>query len=100
MNAFEQVQQIIRNRRSTKPALLNGQSIPQEQVQQLLELADWAPTHAHTQSPGALQYMQVTPRNNFVQTMRIYTKAIHLQINLLLLHMKSNYTMAIRPVIL
>ena len=49
MNAFEQVQQIIRNRRSTKPALFNGQSIPQEQVQQLLELADWAPTHAHTE---------------------------------------------------
>ncbi len=28
---------------------MNGQRIPDEQVKQLLELADWAPTHGHTE---------------------------------------------------
>lgn len=28
---------------------MNGQKIPDEQVKQLLELADWAPTHGHTE---------------------------------------------------
>ena len=28
---------------------MNGQRIPDEQVNQLLELADWAPTHGHTE---------------------------------------------------
>src|SRR5687768_5547582 len=46
---FAAIQEIIRNRRTIKPNLFNGQKIPDSQINQLLELADWAPTHAHTE---------------------------------------------------
>lgn len=44
-NKFSIISEIIKNRRTTKPALFNGKKIPDEQIKQLLELADWAPTH-------------------------------------------------------
>ncbi|GAA0539087.1 nitroreductase family protein [Chitinophaga japonensis] len=40
---------IITNRRTVKPAGMNGQKIPDETIQQLLALADWAPTHGYTE---------------------------------------------------
>jgi nitroreductase len=40
---------IILHRRSTKPALMNGKQIDNEQVEFLLKLADWAPTHARSE---------------------------------------------------
>jgi nitroreductase len=46
---FEQVQSIIKNRRSVKTASMNGKAIPDETVTQLLELAHWAPTHGRTE---------------------------------------------------
>lgn len=46
---FEIISEIIKNRRSCKPALMNGEKIEDTLVWQLLELADWAPTHAHTE---------------------------------------------------
>lgn len=46
---FSALQNIIRNRRTVKPNLFNGQTIPDEEINQLLELADWAPTHAYTE---------------------------------------------------
>jgi len=47
--AFSELSTIIRQRRTTKPGKMTGQRIPDEQVKQLLELADWAPTHGHTE---------------------------------------------------
>lgn len=49
MNTFETLQDIIRARRSTKPADMNGEKIDNALIRQLLELADWAPTHAMTE---------------------------------------------------
>src|SRR5476651_1057754 len=49
MNTFETIQQVIRNRRSTKPADMNGKKIDNLLIRQLLELADWAPTHGRTE---------------------------------------------------
>ncbi|WP_242917119.1 nitroreductase family protein [Pontibacter liquoris] len=46
---YQHIAHIIRNRRTTKPAAMNGQRVPDEQVWQLLALADWAPTHGHTE---------------------------------------------------
>ncbi|MER2997041.1 nitroreductase family protein [Pontibacter populi] len=46
---FSTISQVIRTRRTTKPPKLNGQKIPDEQIKQLLKLADWAPTHGHTE---------------------------------------------------
>jgi nitroreductase len=41
--------EIIKNRRSLKPVKMNGKKIPNEQVKELLQLANWAPTHGRTE---------------------------------------------------
>ena len=41
--------QIVTERRSIKPASMNGKKINETAIHQLLELADWAPTHARTE---------------------------------------------------
>ena len=46
---FEILSGIIRNRRTVKPQTMNGKRIPDEQVSELLALADWAPTHGNTE---------------------------------------------------
>lgn len=46
---FETIAEIIRNRRTIKAAAMNGKKIPNEQVEQLLHLADYAPTHGRTE---------------------------------------------------
>ena len=55
-NSFSVLSKIIRERRSIKPAQLNGNIIPDEQVEQLLELADWAPNHGNTEPWRFLVY--------------------------------------------
>lgn len=47
--AFEQLREVIRSRHTTKATAMNGKSIPDGQIQQLMELADWAPTHGRTE---------------------------------------------------
>jgi nitroreductase len=46
---FEIIETEIKNRRSCKPALMNGQRIDNSIISKLIELADWAPTHGHTE---------------------------------------------------
>ncbi len=81
MNSFNVLQQVIRTRRSIKPALMNGKKIDDSVIQQLLELADWAPTHGYTEpwrfivyGDNALQqfcadhaemYKEVSPADKF-----------------------------------
>ncbi len=48
-NRFEEVSKVIKERRSAKLATMNGNTIPDEQVKELLELAHWAPTHGRTE---------------------------------------------------
>lgn len=43
------IEEIIRERRTVKPDKMNGRTITDEDFQQLLEAADWAPTHAYTE---------------------------------------------------
>jgi nitroreductase len=40
---------IIRKRRTVKPEKMNGRKIPDEIILQLLDSADWAPTHGRTE---------------------------------------------------
>ncbi|MDX5422887.1 MAG: nitroreductase [Hymenobacteraceae bacterium] len=47
--SFLTISEIIQKRRTTKPPQMNGKRIPDEQVKQLLELADWPPTHGYTE---------------------------------------------------
>jgi nitroreductase len=46
---FEIIAEIIKDRRSIKPVKMNGKKIPNEQVRELLKLANWAPTHGRTE---------------------------------------------------
>lgn len=46
---FEILKKIVRNRRTTKAASMNGKVIPDRQIEELLELANWAPTHGRTE---------------------------------------------------
>src|ERR1700743_673170 len=46
---FSTISTIIKNRRSTKPVVMNGKKISDDQIDALLELADWAPTHGFTE---------------------------------------------------
>ena len=48
-NHFQILGDIIKNRRSLKPAKMNGKKIPDGQVKELLQLANWAPTHGRTE---------------------------------------------------
>lgn len=48
-DTFSTISTIIKNRRSTKPVAMNGKKIPDDQINSLLELADWAPTHGFTE---------------------------------------------------
>jgi nitroreductase len=49
MTDLETLKKIISGRRTTKAAAMNGKKIPDEQVEELLRLADWAPTHGRTE---------------------------------------------------
>ena len=46
---FQTLKKIISARRTTKAATMNGKRIPDQQVWDLLALADWAPTHGRTE---------------------------------------------------
>jgi len=48
-DTFSTIQTIIQNRRTIKPFMMNGNKIPDEQIADLLALADWAPTHGLTE---------------------------------------------------
>ncbi|WP_217604199.1 nitroreductase [Chitinophaga sp. GbtcB8] len=45
----QQLVTLIKDRRTIKPAAMNGKKIPDETIRQLLELANWAPTHGYTE---------------------------------------------------
>lgn len=48
-HSLSTLSQIIKTRRTIKPNQFNGRPISDEQINQLLALADWAPTHAYTE---------------------------------------------------
>jgi len=46
---FTSLTNIIENRRTIKPFMMNGHKIPNGHIASILELADWAPTHGYTE---------------------------------------------------
>jgi nitroreductase len=84
MNTFDTLSAVIRQRRSSKPAIMNGKQIDNSLIESLLELADWAPTHGRTEPwrfivyAGAGKqkfckihadiYRQHTPEEKFMQS--------------------------------
>ncbi len=59
-NTFPTLSAIIKNRRTIKPFMMNGHKIPDEQITELLELADWAPTHGYTEPWRFVVYAEPT----------------------------------------
>ena len=49
MEKINVLEELIVNRRSIKPAVFNGKKIDDQQIVQLLTLANWAPTHGFTE---------------------------------------------------
>ncbi|RBL88359.1 nitroreductase family protein [Chitinophaga flava] len=43
------LEKIIASRRTVKPTSMNGKKVADDTIQQLLQLADWAPTHGYTE---------------------------------------------------
>lgn len=76
---FSTISTIIKKRRTIKPFMMNGSKIHDEQITELLELADWAPTHGLTEPwrftvyanaakfchSHAELYLQSTPADEF-----------------------------------
>jgi nitroreductase len=89
-DTFAAISSVIKNRRTTKPAEMNGNKIPDEQVTALLELANWAPTHANTEpwkfivyadgtefgKQHATLYKANTPAESYMQM--TYEKLLHM----------------------
>lgn len=46
---LQMINDLMRHRRSVKPAQYNGKPVPQDIIMQMLDNARWAPTHALTQ---------------------------------------------------
>ncbi|QHL87132.1 nitroreductase [Nibribacter ruber] len=90
--SFQTLQEIIQGRRTTKPPKMNGRFIPDEQIHAILDLADWAPTHGHTEpwrfvvyarekvqefcQSHAELYKTHTPADSFKDT--TYEKLLHM----------------------
>lgn len=64
---FETLRAVIRSRRSVKAAAMNGERIAEDELQQILELAHWAPTHGRTEPWHFFVYEGATLRQ-FGQT--------------------------------
>ncbi|PZP50898.1 MAG: nitroreductase [Pseudopedobacter saltans] len=108
MKNFEAIAECIQTRRSIKPMAMNGKIIPDETIQQLLELADWAPTHALTEpwrflvySGDAMQqfakaqadlYKSITPVDQFKEATydKISTNCVTVSHNILVYMKRGN----------
>lgn len=55
---FTSIANIIKARRTVKPAMMNGSKIANEDINELLELANWAPNHGSTEPWRFVVYEQ------------------------------------------
>ncbi len=83
MNNYDIISENIKQRRTIKPECMNGKRISNSNINELLELANWAPTHGYTEpwrfvvfteeslarfsSFHALIYKQETPKDKYQQ---------------------------------
>lgn len=90
--SFSTLQDIISRRRTIKPDQMNGQKIEEAKINELVQLADWAPTHGRTEpwrfytygsdkvtifcKDHAELYRSHTPAENFQQG--TYDKLLHM----------------------
>ncbi len=43
------LQKAVKNRRTIYPKMFNGQQVPENVIDKMLELANWAPNHKNTE---------------------------------------------------
>lgn len=72
MQTKDILEKIITERRSTKPSSMNGKKITDIEVNQLLELANWAPTHGRTEPWRFIVYTGDSLRNFCQQHADLY----------------------------
>jgi nitroreductase len=75
MDTFSTLRNTVISRRSTKPAVLNGKKIDDQQVKQLLELGNWAPTHGSTEPWRFLVYSGDAVRDFCHQHAELYRQS-------------------------
>ncbi len=82
------IQKIIKSRRTTKPLFYTGEKIAENDIKEMLECANWAPTHKYTEPwrfivyngnaknqfgiDHAEMYKTLVPKEKFVE--RVYNK--------------------------
>ncbi len=74
-NKFELISEVIKTRRTVKPSKMNGKIVPDEEVKKLLELADWAPTHKHTEPWRFIVYSGTKAREFVSNHAELYRKS-------------------------
>lgn len=73
---FDIISDVIKKRRTVKPSKMDGRIIPHEQVMQLIELADWAPTHKHTEPWRFIVYKEEKARVFVSDHAEMYRKSV------------------------
>jgi len=82
------IQKIIKSRRTTKPLFYTGEKIEESDIKEMLECANWAPTHKYTEPwrfivyadnakdqfgiDHAEMYKELKPKEDFIE--RVYNK--------------------------
>ena len=74
MDIFGTFQEIVINRRTIKPTAFNGKRIDDLQINQLLELANWAPSHGLTEPWRFIVYSGAAVRGFCHQLAELYRK--------------------------
>lgn len=75
-NKIAVIEEVIKSRRTVKPAKMNGRLIPDETVNMLLGLADWAPTHKHTEPWRFIVYSGSKAREFVSSHAELYRKSV------------------------
>lgn len=76
MDKFEIVSEVIRSRRTVKPSRMNGRLIDDSEINSLLELADWAPTHKHTEPWRFIVYAGHNAKEFVSSHAELYRKSV------------------------
>ncbi len=65
--SFEDLKSIITQRRTRKVALMNGSKVAQEKIKEIIQMADYAPTHGRTE-PWRIHVFQDESLKDFCST--------------------------------
>ncbi len=73
------LEQIINNRRNIKPQFFSGETIPDDQIKQILASANWAPSHRYTEPWRFVVFSGVSRSSLGVFQSTLYDETISLE---------------------